>query len=170
MTLPELLQSLANAGFSCRLASCDSIEISGPTDRLTEGQRLALRLYKPQLLALLAPAVDYEQEERAAIRFADTPDSQRYLDYATQLFGPGDMRVLDTPQRIAQHKHGLISGAELDAWLSQCKHDPTDGTWHYVGGDKCCRYCGGLYESIVERVAKSDTKAKSEGAATPTLF
>ena len=148
-----ILNRLAVEGIRLTLND-EKLEATGKLQNLTDELRDSIRAHRFGLLKLLpaSPVAEdaYAQQEREAIRWSDTDDAWRYLDYACQLFAPCEMRILDKPERIAQYEQGLISGDDLDDWLSNCNHDPNSGTWHLLDNEQCCRYCGGCRHNYGE--------------------
>ena len=155
LTPEQTLQGLRELGFTVRNVD-DKIILDGQLGLLDERRRAIIRLHKPAILELLRRTNEADAE-REAIQWADTPNASKYLDHALQLFGPCEVHFLDTPEKIAQHEEGLITGVdEVDAWLSQCDHHPRHGTWHWLDGDQCCRFCCGFYETIIAREAREN--------------
>lgn len=149
----DTLTSLYSMRFEVTVEGND-LTIVGPLHLLDERRRAIIRKNKPGIIALLtctSEIDDYARDEREAIQFADTPEAQSFLDYALSTFRPAKVTIIDTPERIAEHEQGLISGDDLDDWLSNCNHDPNSGTWHLLDNQRCCRYCGGFYDIIIAR-------------------
>jgi len=67
MNTPELLHSLTMEGLTLRCAGCESLEVTGPLDRLTAPLQASLAEHKPELLALLGCGNAEALTEREAI-------------------------------------------------------------------------------------------------------
>ncbi|MEQ1904756.1 MAG: hypothetical protein ABL888_11265 [Pirellulaceae bacterium] len=149
LDIATLLHSLTVDGLTLRRGDADALEVAGELKRLTLSQQQALRAHKPTLLKMLPPPTCFIQvldDERDAIRFADTPEALAPLADAIEYFErQADAMRLHNPEALAQV---LL---EPKANLRPCQRCGNDKTYLAIihAGESLrrdCAQCGRLID------------------------
>lgn len=176
MNTIDLIHSLTIDGFKLGLRDSETLEIRGPSEKLTVEQKESLSECKAELIQIVSTCIPFEDREREAIQFADTQgaigplsECMRYFD---NLAGDMNRNNPNTLETVAQGEPG-----------DECRYCGSEQTFLAIihDGESLRRDCAGCGRFIefpawydagkaddVLRRSNAYNETNEQGALTPS--